>query len=399
MDLTGRRLRVLYLTHHSPWPQSSGGRVRDAQLLERLTTFADVEVWAVSRRFEDDELAAQQNPIGATVRIFPDESVRKTFPTRNNAEVRALLQRMATTDFAFDVIHIEGHYLAHMVPDALMDRVVVAEHNIESDLVSQRQRISANGAREVLNLDLSEVRQQEQSAWRRACRIVVLSEEDKERIARIDSALPVVVSPNGCDRPDRLASALGGRGDDWHSRVGFVANYAYTPNVDAMTWLLDELYPRIRLLANVQLLLIGSNLSTALGNRDLPSGVKPIGWVEHISDVHAMAAISVCPLRIGGGMKTKMLEALHFGQPVVSTSIGVEGLPAQARAAVIVTDDADEFAAQVAHLVNDPEERRRRAERISASHEFLPTWAEAAECLYQQWVSVAAADRVGQNVK
>jgi glycosyltransferase involved in cell wall biosynthesis len=94
-----------------------------------------------------------------------------------------------------------------------------------------------------------------------------------------------------------------------------------------------------------------------------------------------VADVLVCPLRIGGGIKVKVIEALRRGKAIVSTGIGAQGLPAQARDALIVADDPRQFAAAVADLLRDEPRRARLERRAAAAARSLPTWNQAAAAL------------------
>jgi len=82
---------VLYLTHHGPWPATSGGRLRDAALIPEIAQLADVEVWAISRSADLDRASLGLRPAGTTIRIYCDESRRRGYPTRDSVAARNAL--------------------------------------------------------------------------------------------------------------------------------------------------------------------------------------------------------------------------------------------------------------------------------------------------------------------
>lgn len=382
----GGRLRVLYLTHHSPWPPVSGGRVRDAALVSLLARRAELEVWAVSRTPAEDRAALRSAPTCVPVRIFPDESARRPFPARESRSARQLLACRAEAG-AFDVVHVEGHYLFHLLPEGLRARAVVVEHNVESHLL--RQRAAVDGAH-ISRGDLAALADAERAVWGDSPVVVALSPEDLQRIRHRVPSARVVVVPNGSDhvpaRPLTAAREPSAR----PPRACFLANYAYPPNQDAVRWLLDAILPRIRRrVPGLELVLAGANLPRGLDPAALPAGVIPLGWVGELSRLWNSVDAVLCPLRIGGGVKVKVTDAVRGGNAVVSTSVGVEGLPRRVRGAIQVADGTDAFTAAAVRLIEDPVFRRECQARVVAARGDLPTWEQAAAALHRQWGAVA----------
>jgi glycosyltransferase involved in cell wall biosynthesis len=380
-----RRLRVLYLTHHSPWPPTSGGRVRDSALVPRLASYADLEVWAVSRTADSDRAALPSSRAHVPVRVFDDESARRPYPTRDSADARALLRQRARRD-RFDVVHVEGHYLHHLVPEALWPRVVVVEHNVESVLLRQRGGVAGCSRAAEVGAAVAD----ERRAWANSRLVVTLSVEDRDRVLRRAPWTCVAVVGNGSDHIPLWTTSTVERRAGRPPRIGFLANYAYPPNRDALHWLLTEIMPAFRArLPDGELLLAGGNLPDVLDATRVPAGVVPVGWVDDLADFWQAIDVVVCPLRIGGGVKVKMLEAIRAGRAIVSTRLGVEGLPERARRAVDVVDETHGFAAAAARLCIDDDLRAARVRRIATARLDMPTWDHGAAQLHQLWRAVA----------
>jgi glycosyltransferase involved in cell wall biosynthesis len=141
----------------------------------------------------------------------------------------------------------------------------------------------------------------------------------------------------------------------WQQRDGlvFVGNYNHHPNQDAVTYLVETVLPQIHLqLPDVCLYLIGSNIKThltALANEH----VKIIGWVEQLEPELAQRRVFVSYLRYGAGMKGKLGQALSLGLPVVTTTIGAEGMGLVNEATALIADEPDNFAQAVCRLYTD----------------------------------------------
>lgn len=387
MDPSRRLLKALYLTHHAPWPVTSGGRRRDASLVPRLAQYADLEVWAVSRTAEKDRAAVRERRPSFPVRVFTDEARRRIYPTRDSAQARARLAGMIAGGRNFDVVHIEGHYLFHLLPAEYTSRAVLVEHNVESLLLRQRARHGRDSDR--LHAEIRAVERAEQQAWTRAARVLTLSEEDRQRVlARVPTA-HVEVCPNGADhirlqRPEPMTEV------NLAPRIGFLANYCYPPNQDALRWLLDSIFPMIRSsLPGAELLLAGFGLDQVTDVAKLPPGVLPLGWVDDVAELWNKVDIAICPLRVGGGMKVKVIDAVRGGLPLVSTGIGLEGMPRAVLDAVVRADDAAGLAAGVVRISTDPALRKTLLRRLGEAQRAFPTWSSVVASTYRHWVDVA----------
>jgi glycosyltransferase involved in cell wall biosynthesis len=113
------------------------------------------------------------------------------------------------------------------------------------------------------------------------------------------------------------------------------------------------------------------------------------GFIEVIDDELDRADIVLCPLRWGGGVKVKVIEALRRACLLVSTSTGLQGIPEELRSAACCADDAARFADHVVRLCNDPQERQRRRSRIVANQDAAPTWEDSSIRTLGLWSRVS----------
>jgi glycosyltransferase involved in cell wall biosynthesis len=111
--------------------------------------------------------------------------------------------------------------------------------------------------------------------------------------------------------------------------------------------------------------------------------IKVSGYVDSLTHFYKAADVVVCPLRIGGGVKVKVLEALNAGKAIVSTSIGAQGLDLSTYQAVTVADEVADFAEKVVRFLLDHQERYRQEQEALAYASILPTWDQATEAFVQ----------------
>ena len=140
----------------------------------------------------------------------------------------------------------------------------------------------------------------------------------------------------------------------------FVGNFNHRPNVDAVHFLMREVMPRLReRLPDVALDIAGPHAPEEVRSYAAVGGVNVLGFVPDLEPLHERARVFVAPLRFGAGVKGKIGEALAHGLPVVTTSVGAEGMGLEHRRHAIIADDAREMADGIAELYSDPELWRR----------------------------------------
>jgi len=170
-------------------------------------------------------------------------------------------------------------------------------------------------------------------------------------------------------------------------RVLWIGGFAWPPNVEAVTWLLDDVWPRVRAAAGVplELHLVGAGLPEELRARADGREVIAHGYVEDVDALRTRADAFVVPLRTGSGVRIKIVEALAAGLPVVSTAKGCEGLPLEPGRDLLVADAAAEFADRLLELAGSIERREElgRAGRAYATRHHAPdVVAEAKRRIY-----------------
>jgi polysaccharide biosynthesis protein PslH len=380
---TRATLRALFLTCHLPYPPVSGGRLREFELLRRLACEVELHLCAVSKTFQEDlAAAARLKGLCASVAVFPampsgedgvPSQVRRHRSPDASEYVRSLLG-----DRLVDLVHVEGFYLLDHVPEPSPIPVLLVEQNIEYTLWEQRVALAPHAAAQRRAfLDFRETRAYELDAWQRATLCASVTDEDRRAMLQVAPQLTVRVVPDGVDHlgSSPLTSVPS------QPELVFVANFAYQPNVDAAFWFCREIFPRVReQVPQVRALLVGNGPPTEVQALACDH-ICVTGRVPSVAPYLDRAAVVVSPLRVGGGIKVKMLEALSRCKAIVSTSVGVQGLGKGIRDCVAVADDATAFSTACASLIRQPRARRRLEQRARMFVATLPTWDEAAESL------------------
>ncbi len=183
--------------------------------------------------------------------------------------------------------------------------------------------------------------------YRQADRVWVVTEADREQIQPYLDNIPIDIVPN-IHQPVPYQKSFGQSKD-----LLFVGNFSHLPNVDAVQYFVKEIFPQVlSALPDVKFYIVGNHPPKEIVELQ-NENIVVTGFVPELEPYLLKARISVSPLRYGAGMKGKVGEALSYGLPVVTTSVGAEGMNLQHEEQVLIADDAQEFARQIIRLYTD----------------------------------------------
>jgi glycosyltransferase involved in cell wall biosynthesis len=298
------------------------------------------------------------------------------------AALDRLLQRRS-----FDVIQVEHSWM--MPFDFPSDTpIVLDEHNIEYDILRRTAAVGGTLPRKLYNyVDYLKQRAEEQRYWRRVDACALTSARDEALLRGVVPDVRTAVVPNGADTeffsPRDQAPEPG--------TLLFFGTINYYPNTDGLLFFLREVMPLLRRShPRVKLVVVGSSPPPAIRRWASPD-VVITGSVDDVRQYLARAQVVIAPLRIGGGTRLKILEAMAMGRPVVSTPLGAEGLAVTGGTDILIGDGAPAFAVQVGRLLDDD----ALAQRIGSAGRRLVEqsydWRAAAQKLLALYRSVRHA--------
>jgi glycosyltransferase involved in cell wall biosynthesis len=303
---------------------------------------------------------------------------------------QAALDELLARD-SFDLVTVVGVYMAgYRLPRTT--RVVLDAHNIEYDVRLRTARSGVRLDRRLYNyLNALKLRQEERRAWRRVDGCVVASARDRALLQRDAPQARCTVVANGVDthvfRPGKRAPVPG--------RILFFGALDYYPNSDGLRFFLREVMPRLRAhRLPVELVVVGRPGPDKLddpGARD----VFFTGAVDDLCPYLESASVIVAPIRIGGGTRLKILEALAMAKPVVATSLGAEAISVRHERDILLADTAGAFADQVRRALADPGLGARLGAAGRELVERQYTWRASIETLEQFYVELLSG--VGVN--
>lgn len=186
----------------------------------------------------------------------------------------------------------------------------------------------------------------------KANRTFVCSEKDRDYLTRTMRVDGVTIVPNAIDMPEPFGTAS-------ERIVLFIGILSYAPNRNAAAYLLREVWPRvIELVPDARLLVVGSHAEGVPGYPGGENGVTFTGFVPDLSRLYERTKVACVPIQEGGGTRIKIIEAAGYGRPVVSTTIGAEGLAMEDGRDILLRDDPESFAQALADLLVDDARNR-----------------------------------------
>lgn len=388
---TDQQLRILLVTPFLPFPPNWGFASRVFHLVDQLAERHRVTVLSYVQPDEGpaaDAFAEKCHELVRVPRPMSGGLVKRAMQVRSLISpipfhalqfsvggLQKALDELVNRE-QFDVLHVESSQLGWLrLPRGIP--TIVDEHNIESELLGRIAQTAPNLARRIYDSwEFRRYRPFETRVWRSAAGCATTSERDARAIRAACPSLPTAVVANGVDVADFAPSVRPPKGDT----IVFTGVLRYRPNLDGISWFLDEVYPRIRAARpGVHLTVVGGGDREALESLRRV-GVTVTGWVPDVRPFVAEAAVAVVPLMAGGGTRLKLLEAMSAGKSIVSTTIGAEGVGVHSGTHLLLADDPGTFADEVVRLLGDPALRDR-----------LGQGARDLVCREYQWSNAAAA--------
>jgi len=279
----------------------------------------------------------------------------------------------------YDVIQIEGIEMAGYLPARAghgAPRVVFDDHNAEYVLqrracLTDLRRPSRWPAAVYSLIQWRKLVGYERRVCREADRVVAVSEADAAALRRLLPGLDVTVVPNGVDLTFLQPGVVPPQPGLSRNALVFTGKMDYRPNVDAVLWFVDAVLPLILEQApDAHFYVVGQQPHARLARLAEHPAVTLTGRVPDVRPYIAGAGVYVVPLRIGGGTRLKVLEAMAMGRPIVSTRLGCDGFAFTDGQEVVFADEPAAFAASVLALLRDPAEAaalgRRARQHVEA---------------------------------
>jgi len=388
-------MNILWVKAGGLVPPDSGGKIRSYNLLRHLAQRHSVTFFSFHAAHADDAHAELERIFERVVLVPLDLPAPKSF-AESLAWGRALLARQPYNIFkycqpkvrtalhrllreqTYDVMICDFLIAAGVIPWDLPTPKVLFTHNVESVIWKRHWETARNPLWKALAWrEWRAMAQDEPMYLRQADHVLTVSEDDSTFFHQYLDPSKLSVIPTGVDTEYFQPSSA----PEHRNSIVFVGSMDWLPNEDAVVYFINEILPVIRKqVPNTSLCVAGRNPSPrlqALAGRE--NNVQLTGWVEDVRPFLANAAICVVPLRIGGGTRLKIFEAMAMGKAVVATTVGAEGLPVRHKEHLLIADGPAAFAASTIELLCDPAKRRQLALAARKLVHENYSWGHAAQ--------------------
>lgn len=408
-------MRILWVKAGKILPVNTGGRIRSFNILKHLATRNEVIFLSYYGGSRDEEYEraletefpqAVSFPAGASdgmLRQLLEYALR--LPNRapyavskfTDARVRRAIERIISTERP-DVAVCDFLSASQNFPDPLPIASVLFQHNVEQSLWDRQATHERNPLRRMMFVvEAAKMRRYERAAVGRFHHVVAVSDHDRSLMASMTSPSHITVVPTGVDVAAYRAQAAVGQGT---RNVMFLGSMDWEANVDGVEYFCEQIWPRvIALVPDAKFQVVGRSPSQRI-RRLASDSVDIVGGVGDVIPYLRAAEVFVVPLRIGGGTRLKIYEAMAAERAIVSTGVGAEGLDAQHGRDIVIADQASAFADAVARLLQDARARQelgRAAGRTAARFDWSAVSLEFERALRRSTAEVPARSHGGRE--
>ena len=395
-------MHVLFLSTRSPYPINGGHPQRTFHLLQEaarrhyvsfVTFIQHPEEWDGLDKIKEfcQEVYAFEAPSDSSKFALGAGLVANTISSRpfvaqkyDTMAFRRTIRRVRE-DHGIDLLHLDMLPLVAYANEAPNKAKVLVHHNVEHVLLQRRADTEKGLARRFWLEQARRLKNYEAEAVRKVTRSIAVSDVDAEILTQLAPGCQVRTVPNGVNTEyftpmDVPVDPL---------EILYVGAMTHHPNVDAVRYFCEKSWPIIRAAKpNAKFTIVGAHPPPDLkALEERYGGVTVVGQVPDIRPYVARASVYVVPLRIGGGTRLKILDAMAMGKAVVTTSIGCEGLEVTDGRDIIIADTPELFAGWVLDVMKNPEMQQAIGVSARATVERLYTWkrlGELQEMVYQE---------------
>ncbi len=359
-------MNILMLTPYLPYPLVSGGQIRTYNLLKNLRHKHNITLFAYIRNDSERKYIEDLKPFCSKIKIFKRRPVWSWFNIfRSQFSLVPLLMTMYRSHQleqaikeelslgSYDLIHAETFYMMPNIPKTRLPIILVVQTIEHLGYMEFTRRFKHLILKPFLYWDVSKIKLWEEKYWKSATRLIAMSNEDKEYISnRVPGIGRIDVVENGVDIPFFLQVKKQLTKD---FVVLFVGTFKWLPNVEAVEYLVKEVWGKVKAaIPTAKLWIVGNSPTPHISSfADTDASILVKGKVEDIRDAYKHANVLLAPVWSGKGTRYKILEAMATETPVVATDLAVEGLGVKQGVHALVANDAEGLAQSAITLSQD----------------------------------------------
>ena len=396
-------MRILYITPRLIWPLTTGARLRDYHFVRALGRRAELTLVYYREAGHDDidplavEFCAARHAVPPPERYTPIKLLRgltTRYPVTvwnyTTPAMQAVLDNI-TSRQSFDLIHLDGLHLAAFEPSLRRSYpnvpVIYNWHNIDSELMLRYSEQSSLSIprRAYARLTASRIRSLEDRVLQHTFGHLVCSRRERQVLQTRYPGSRIAAIENGVD-----TAYFAPTGTAEKSRLLFVGSMDYHANIEGAQWFVRNVWEGVRQrYPHLRFTIAGARPAESVRALAQVEGVEVTGTVPDLRPYYATAAVAIVPLLTGSGTRLKILEAMAAGVPVVSTTLGAEGLDVESGRDIRIADAPGQWLPALTALLETPEQAASLAAAGTALVRSRYDWEILGQRLwdtYNEWL-------------
>jgi len=401
-------MRILFVAPDIPYPPTNGGKIVVFETIKQLLKKGNkIELLFLTDRNLDrsnlQELSKWCKPypvfhnrktswIGLFLNIFSKKpySIAKYYSNNLNKQFIKLLKNNK-----YDIIQFEGIFIAYLINRGHkaigITPIVIRQLNVESVII---ERFSRNKSffpiRLFLRLQHKRLLNYEANICAQFGKCFMISPVDKQKLEEMNPNVQTSVIPGGVDTSYFFPQIVK---KDLFSLI-FVGAMDWLPNIEGILWFYKDIFPQIKQeISEAKLYVVGKNPPNCIKKLQGKDTIIT-GFVEDVREYIAKGAVFIVPLKIGSGVRIKILNALSMGKAIVSTSIGCEGIDVINEKNIYIADSEKEFARNVIFLLNNENERKKLGEEGIKLVNKKYRWEKIVDDLEKEYKAIINENKV-----
>lgn len=387
-------MKILVIASYLPYPLHSGGQVRLYNLLKELSDRHEIILVCEKRSHQTKDDVKELEKICKEIITVPRQtqwSLKNIFKSvfslhsflitgHTHAGMYKKIQELLSSA-TFDVIHVETFYVMQNIPKTSIPLVLI-DHNIEYLIYRRFVSRVPSLFRPLLSMDVTKIKREEEASWKKATKVVAVSEDDKKVMQQ--EGVTATVVPNGVNLQQFM---LKEKSKEKEKKILFLGDFSWIQNQDSVKFIIEDIWPQLQLTLSekeaVKLWIVG---------RKIPAYIRKLTTDESIvfdeessslptEKIFQQATLLLAPIRVGGGTSYKILESMACGTPVVTMQLSAEAIAAKDGEELLVGQTAQELAEKTAQLLEDNNLYEKIGKKGRELIEKKYSWKEIAKVL------------------
>jgi len=378
------------LTPYLPFPLMSGGQTRSYNLIKNLSKKHEITLFSLIKDDRERENIKELEKFCKKVKVFNRPAKPWTLSnivrTGLSSYPFLVIRNLATeenqaikdelTSHKYDLIHAETFYVMPHIPKTDIP-ILLVEQTIEYLVYKHYvEKQALKLLRPILKIDVMKLKYWETFFWRGAKKVVAMSDSDKKQMDKLSPGLSIDIVPNGID-----AKFFEERKKQTVPKVLYVGNFTWLQNIEAVTDLVEKVWPKIKKeVPEAVLWIVGMHMTDYIKNLK-SKDIEVTEGMPDIREAYRNSSVLVTPIKGPGGTRLKILEAMASSLPVVTTTVGAEGLGVENDREALINDNLEDLAKSAVRVLKNETLAKRLGETGRKFVEEQYTWEKSAEKL------------------